>query len=192
MRKGLKLPSPAMGVATVALLLSTTGGAVAATIISSSSQIKNGAVTGADIKNGTIKSADIATGTRKALRGKDGAPGATGPTGPAGAAGAAGAPGTALAFARVKADQTLDTASSKGVAEAKPAGAGRVCLKLSFAPKNIVASPEWAAIADDGATAQPAIATSLDTICGAGYQAAVLTFNKAGNPSSQAFFAQFN
>jgi hypothetical protein len=59
----LRRPSPALVISCGALAAACTGTAVAATVISSSSQIKNGAVSGVDIRNGTIRSGDIAKGT---------------------------------------------------------------------------------------------------------------------------------
>lgn len=56
-------PSPSMVIACVALFVALGGTALAATLITSSSQIKNGVVTGADLKNKTIRSADIADST---------------------------------------------------------------------------------------------------------------------------------
>ena len=61
-------PSPALVISCVALAVACTGTAVAATVITSSGQIKNGAVTGADIRNGTIRSGDIRKGTIQASR----------------------------------------------------------------------------------------------------------------------------
>ena len=49
----LRRPSPALVISCVALAVACTGTAVAATVITSSGQIKNGAVSGADIRNGT-------------------------------------------------------------------------------------------------------------------------------------------
>lgn len=59
----LRRPSPALVISCIALVVACTGTAYAATIITSSAQIKNGAVTGADIRKGTIRSTDIAEGT---------------------------------------------------------------------------------------------------------------------------------
>ena len=72
MRAGL----PAFMVACIALFAALGGGAYAATqIITSSSQIKDGVITGADIKNGGITSTDLSTSTRDALKGQTGRPG---------------------------------------------------------------------------------------------------------------------
>jgi hypothetical protein len=59
----LRRPSPALVISCVALAVACTGTAVAATVITSSGQIKNGAVSGADIRNGTIRGSDIAKDT---------------------------------------------------------------------------------------------------------------------------------
>ena len=59
----LRRPSPALVISCVALAVACTGTAVAATVITSSGQIKNGAVTGADIRNGTIRNGDIGSET---------------------------------------------------------------------------------------------------------------------------------
>ena len=53
-------PSPAMAVALVALIVALGGSAFAAGyVITKSSQIKDGAVTGADVKNSSLAGADV-------------------------------------------------------------------------------------------------------------------------------------
>lgn len=52
-------PHPATVISLLALALSMAGTATAAIVIKSSSQIKNGAVTGSDIKNGSVSARDI-------------------------------------------------------------------------------------------------------------------------------------
>lgn len=59
----LRRPSPALVISIAALVVACTGSAVAASIITSSAQIKNGIVSGADIKDGTIQNGDIKAGT---------------------------------------------------------------------------------------------------------------------------------
>jgi hypothetical protein len=59
MRRFLKRPSPAMIVALVALFVSLGGNAFAAVIITSSSQVRDGVLTGADLATGTVRSADV-------------------------------------------------------------------------------------------------------------------------------------
>ena len=78
-----------LALAAIALGLALAGGAWAGKryIITSSSQVKNGALTGADIQNHSLGLADLSNGVHAALKG------ARGPAGPTGAAGAAGATG---------------------------------------------------------------------------------------------------
>jgi hypothetical protein len=67
----VRLPSPAMVVATVALIVALTGSAYAASTIGSK-QLKNNAVTGKKIKNGAVTGAKLANGsvsTRKLANG---------------------------------------------------------------------------------------------------------------------------
>ena len=59
----LRRPSPALVISLVALVVACTGTAVAATIISSSSQIKNGVVTSGDVKNGSLRGVDVKKST---------------------------------------------------------------------------------------------------------------------------------
>lgn len=91
-----------MVVATLALILALTGTGVAARtyLVSSSKQIKDGVVSGADVRNASLTGADVkdASLTARDIRGgapagPAGAPGPAGPPGPAGAKGDAGDPG---------------------------------------------------------------------------------------------------
>jgi hypothetical protein len=59
----LRRPSPALVISSIALVVACTGTAVAAQVITSSSQIKNGAVLSADIKDGSVQARDIKDGT---------------------------------------------------------------------------------------------------------------------------------
>src|SRR3954469_5338453 len=78
-------PSGSMLVALVALVMATTGSAVAASLITTK-QIKDGTITTKDINKKAIKSL-------KGKTGPTGPQGATGPQGPKGDAGAAGGKG---------------------------------------------------------------------------------------------------
>jgi hypothetical protein len=112
-------------------------GYAAATI--GSAQIKNNSVAGKDIKNRTITAKDINRRTIASLKGKRGDTGATGQ---------AGAPGSALAFARVNPDGSVDASRSTNIAAVNvthPA-TGIYCFDgLGFAPKNVIATPETGA-----------------------------------------------
>jgi hypothetical protein len=83
----------ALGV--VALALALVGGAWAGKryIITSSSQVKNGVLTGGDIKNHSLGLADLSKGAHSALKGARGSKGATGAQGPKGNTGAQGPKG---------------------------------------------------------------------------------------------------
>jgi hypothetical protein len=59
----LRRPSPALVISFIALVVACTGTAFAATVITSSGQIKNGAVQSADIKDGSVQARDIKDGT---------------------------------------------------------------------------------------------------------------------------------
>lgn len=59
----LRPPSPALVISCIALVVACAGTAFAATIITSSTQVKNGVLTGSDIKNGSISAADIRKGS---------------------------------------------------------------------------------------------------------------------------------
>jgi hypothetical protein len=58
-----RAPSPALFISIIALVVACSATAYAATVITKSSQIKNGVVTGLDIKNKSVKGGDIAKGT---------------------------------------------------------------------------------------------------------------------------------
>src|SRR5882762_9156388 len=75
-------PSGSMLVALLALVMATTGSAVAASLITS-----------AQIKNGTIQTADISKKAQKTLKGKRGATGVQGAQGPQGLKGDTGPKG---------------------------------------------------------------------------------------------------
>jgi len=90
---------PILLIAALALVLSFSGGAVAAKLITGK-QIKDNTVTTKDIKDQTLLSADLSPATIAELQsgatgpvGPAGPVGPEGPAGPAGAQGAAGAPG---------------------------------------------------------------------------------------------------
>jgi hypothetical protein len=142
-----------MLVAVLALVFATTGSAAAVSMITSK-----------QIKDGTIQTKDISKKARTALKGKTGAPGAQGAQGPQGAkgdsgaagpkgdtgakgdAGAAGADGTAVAFARILLDGSVDAGQSKGITAAMVThpGAGSYCISgLGFTPKNVVATAQF-------------------------------------------------
>lgn len=158
-------PSPATVMSAIALFISLGGVGYAAASIGSA-QIKNNAVASKDIKNGTIVTKDISKSTARSLKGATGATGARGATGAAGSVGPvgpAGAAGSALAFAHVNANGTLDTANSKNVTISPSGAIGVFCLKVTTAqaPQNVVATLD---ISGAGASTDQIRASRVPTI----------------------------
>lgn len=133
-----------MVVAVIALFVALGGSSYAALKIGTK-DLKNSSVTSAKIKDGTIGSRDIGRRTRGALRG---AKGDKGDPGRNGTAGGAGAPGTALAFALVNGDGTVDAAHSKGVSNANVSHprTGVYCFSFGFPVRNVTATSEAAGV----------------------------------------------
>jgi hypothetical protein len=98
-----RLPSPAMVVAIIALVMAMSATGYAASTIAKNSvgsaQLKKNAVSSTKVKNGSLKAVDFAAGQlpkgATGATGATGAAGAAGPAGAKGATGAAGAPGPA-------------------------------------------------------------------------------------------------
>ena len=114
-----------------------------------------------------------------------------GPAGPAGPQGAPGAPGSALAFAHVAADGTLDTANSKSIAASvQTAQPGYYCVTPSVPVRNMVASADTSA---GGGNADAAASlTDNFTSCPDG-AVVVTTFDGAtGALESQPFYLILN
>src|SRR5947208_709341 len=136
-----RLPSPAMIVALLALCVALGGSAYAAGKINGKN-IKNGTISGKKLKNRTITTKKLSSSAIGSLGGRRGPRGYKGLRG---ARGAKGADGTALAYARVGSDGTIDTARSKGIAQTNVSHTttGVYCfVSLPFTPKNVVATLE--------------------------------------------------
>jgi hypothetical protein len=155
-------PSGSMLVALLALVMATTGSAVAASLITSK-----------QIKDGTIQTADISKKARTGLKGQRGAAGAQGPQGVTGAKGdkgdkgdtgaagangtngAAGAPGTARAYAVVDpaGASSLVAAQTKNFVAISRTNPGWYCLTPA-AGINPATTPAMASV-EFGQTATP-------------------------------------
>jgi len=59
----LRRPSPSLVISIIALTVACTGTAIAATIITSTTQIKNGVVNSGDVKNGSLQNTDLKKST---------------------------------------------------------------------------------------------------------------------------------
>jgi hypothetical protein len=112
-RRRRLIPSPALIVASLALLAALGGTAVAATTLARNSvgevHLKTGAVTSGKVRDGSLRAVDFAPPARDALRG---------PAGPVGAAGTDGVSGIVV----VGAVSTFDSAKEKTVVARCPDG----------------------------------------------------------------------
>lgn len=134
-------PSPAMVVASLALLVALAGTGYAAIRLPANSvgtaQLKNGAVTAVKVKRGTLLNSDFKAG--QLPRGARGFTGSPGPPGPAGSPGPAGPPGPSNGFVFSKAGAVGVGSSSATIASLSlPAGNYLVSAKavlLSAGPK---------------------------------------------------------
>ena len=140
-------------IAMLALFLALGGTTYAA----STALIRKNSVASPQVVNGSLQTKDLSKKARKALKGNRGPRGLRGLTGAAGTpgtpgakgdkgdTGSPGAPGTAVAYAHVLANGTVDAANSKNVATANIAhpAAGIYCFSgLSFTVHSVVTSPD--------------------------------------------------
>lgn len=138
--------------ATLALLFSMSGGALAAQhyLISSTEQISPKVLR--RLKGNAGRSG--APGPA----GKEGSPGTQGKEGPQGPPGAAGVPGTALAYAHVSPEGVVETANSENAGTVTHPSEGVYCFShLSFTPHAVEVSLDW----NSAAGKAPSIAASL-------------------------------
>jgi hypothetical protein len=90
----LRLPSPSLVLAALALLIALGGTSYAAVTLPTNSvgaaQIRTGAVASPEVRNGSLRTVDLAPAARMALRGQAGQQGPQGPKGDAGPPGLSG------------------------------------------------------------------------------------------------------
>ena len=129
-----------------------------------------------------------------------GLPGGQGPPGPPGDKCETGTSGTALGFARVRSDGTLDVARSLNVVASEQDGGnpGIYCIDLDFQPRNAVVTP---ALGHDGALdvsypshasvrVNPVPTTCSNAVSESGAQ--VFMTNATGDLAPLSFFILFN
>lgn len=165
-------PSPALVVAIIALVVASAGTATAARVlIRNSSQVATGSINSSDLANGKgVSLADLTPRTRFQLTGEpgplgpEGERGGQGPGGPRGGEGAPGtkgADGSAIAFAYVRADGTLEASVSKGVNSVARSTTlptlGVYCFDLGPSPKNAVATVDFMTTTTGVETIYPAL-----------------------------------
>lgn len=122
-------PSPAMVVALLALVVALGGSAFAAGyVVTRSSQIKDGAVTGQDVKNGSLTGADVKSRSLVASDFKDSVRGPVGPQGPKGDKGDPGPTGQlpSTAMLTFRAARVVSSSSAQTISgtQAEPADFG--------------------------------------------------------------------
>jgi hypothetical protein len=203
-----RLASPAMIVACVALVVALGGVSYAAGVLPA------GSVGAKQIKKRAVTLTKISPAARSALTGQlgppgpkgdngdPGAPGAQGPKGDPGAPGLAGPkgergdPGSALAYAHVNADGTVDDSRSKGISSAnvtKRSTSSYCFHDLSFTPNNAVATIDYGGSSTGREIAQVEIATSGDAVdCEPGETIEVATANPSTGFTPQPFWVVFN
>jgi hypothetical protein len=118
--RSIRLPSPALVLAIIAVFAACTGGAFAAGKISGS-QIKDGSITGKDIKNDSLTGTDI-KGQVRGPEGPEGPKGDQGPAGPAGPAGPVASGGGAPAITYVYATDTIPENDGRNIFAVCPQG----------------------------------------------------------------------
>jgi hypothetical protein len=178
--------------ATVAVFLALGGSSYAVAQVTGR-DVKNGSLTGADIKNKTLRAGDFKASEL--------------PSGPPGAAGPAGAPGSAVAYAHVLANGTLDLAASKNVVDVRPFcedGCATApppnantdqCLKVSVPVKSAVSVAALNTPGYQVLELAPHQATGSfgDSGCPAGYTGAhVRTYGTNGLTSNGSYYIVFN
>jgi hypothetical protein len=157
--------------------------------------VRNNSLTGVDVKN--LGSGDVANGR---LLAEDFAPGQLpqgergpqGVQGQQGPPGQPGAPGSAVAYAKLKSDLTLDATRSKNVASITKGSllgtpqTGKWCVDATVPVNHVVATLA------DGFPGE--ISADLDSLflCPAGADALVEIWTSAGDATDSAFWVLFN
>ena len=100
-------PSPAMVVAIMALVVATSGSAVAVTGLVDSAEIKNNTIRGKDVKNRSLGAKELSDKAVETLKGNTGAQGGTGARGATGATGATGARGVGVYDGAIPSGKTV-------------------------------------------------------------------------------------
>jgi hypothetical protein len=198
----LRKPTPSMLIALLALFVALGGSSYAALQLPRGSvgtkQLKNNAVTSPKVKNNSLLVRDFRASQRSLLRGPAGARGPQGAQGLPGPAGASGAPGSALAFAHVNANGTIDAANSENVVAGPKPSAGIYCLDVTAgrAPRNAVATIDISGADFRDPIALTLVLASVRTQCPAPSDALVATGNwtPPTNPvlADRPFYVVFN
>jgi hypothetical protein len=117
----------AVTAATLLVLVSGTGGAVAGAMVTGK-QIKNGTVTGRDVKDGSLGTVDLAAEARSALTGPAGSPGVAGERGAPGPAGDPASVSAGLLVVRTPAPAATAVTDGSGAGTFADCPAGHVVV----------------------------------------------------------------
>ncbi len=163
----LRLPSPALVVASLALLVAAAGTGTAATIlITSSSQVKDGSLTGADIKNKSLGTADLASAAVTALKGQTGPKGDKGDKGDTGPSDASAATRNGVSPPALAANATTTIATRGGLAVGKYVIIARVDFDdVSGAPRNVTCKLEAGGATDQETVGVPGVVAGGGAAC---------------------------
>jgi len=186
-------PSAALVIACLALFVALGGVGYAAATINGKNIVK-GTITAKQIKDRSLGSKDLSKRAVRALRSLRGPRGLKGVAGPQGAAGA---PGSALAFALVRADGTVDTELSQNVTAANvvASGAGVYGFRgLSFRPRGIDVTMSFDSAAVTGGNVGGGVGFIGDCTTVAGVDQACASSNDDADAGAEprAFFVVFN
>lgn len=158
-------------------------------------KLKARTITGGKVQKNTLTGSEIRDGSLLAKNFKAGQlpAGPAGPQGAPGLPGEPGPPGTALAFAHVNADGTLETANTKNVAASNISHTtGIYCFSgLSFTPRNVVASLDPGSGLGAGEIATAWVKLGRNG-CGPGTQVSVNITQSGIGFQDRAFFIMFN
>jgi hypothetical protein len=163
-----RLPSPAMVVACLALLVATAGVGTAATIIVTGQNVRNGTLTGADVQNRSLGTVEFTTGAIATLRGRRGAAGRAGVPGPPGPAG----PSETFAAVRTTISPPPLTAGTTTTIATRTLGIGKYVIlarlgldDVSGSPKNVTCRLDADGVSDQVAVGVPGVAAGGSTDC---------------------------
>ena len=188
-----RAPSAALVVSLVALFVALGGTTYAATTLPKNS------VGTAQLRDGAVTKTKLSAKTVTALRGNRGPRGVPGPQGSSGSTGAPGPPGangSAVAYAHILPDGTLDSGRSKNVSAEEYQGGGEFCLHVTVPVTNAVATVD-AEFGGETGVASVILAAGdpggdIGLLCPAGSNAMILTAGLNGMPTLLATYAIFN
>jgi hypothetical protein len=189
-------PSAALVIACLALFVALGGVGYAAATINGKNIIR-GTITAKQVKDRSLGSKDLSKRAVRTLRARRGPKGARGLAGPRGPQGAAGAPGSALAFALVRANGTVDPELSKNVTTANVVanGTGVYGFRgLSFRPRSIQVTMSFDSAAVTGSNVGGGLGFIGDCSSVVGVDQACATSNDDADAGAEprAFFVVFN